>query len=1013
MAKKILKRSLALGALMAFVITGSAMAEEVLILSSKDHSENNVLLSDGAAYVLDATGEVTIKSSGENTIANNATITVGENQVLNLISTARGGDYNGILNNNVTINGNGNVTIHQKDVVGNAICSMSGVVDTVNISANKLNIIADSGNAIYAEEGDKVDLIAKEIVLSSALVDVSNSRYNTSGIYAAGRSEVSITGFDKLNISVKNNSGVKGEGGPAVFSNGGKVTISGVEAEATLSSEGRAAVAALSGSTTSITAKSLSIATENLAGGSENLAGGSEARKSSAVAAQGGSTLEINVSDKLAITNNDQNGTTAINAQGNSKIDITGTADIDIKGNVYGESSATEANSKIRIEGNDVTITSNAGQGSDADTAGVIENTSIIAQGKVVLTATGNQAGIGVRSNAGHNAENSIRAKEIEINSAKSFGVYANDFGCDTVGTVKHITLDAEKITINSEKDGIQSMNGAVININNFDELNIKSKEQGINSEYGELSITGKNIDVDAAEQGIRSLLGGNIELNTESTAIKAGSEAIKATGRSSVEINSTTTQLTGDIVLLKYDGETLEPKVKVNFGDSKSFLKGKVTTSENGRTELTFSNSASWDVTGDSNVSKLKADGDIVNLGKTPVTVDVEEANGSDLKVNTDSTDNKLQIGQNDVKKITVAAGENLAAGITDANQGEQLQALADVVYVAEGNKQKTVTVAAGDVSGAITAVTDGNGKIATVQEEANTANAAVSDMASISMMTWRQENNDMNKRLGELRDSKGQHGAWARMARGESKYGAQNVKNQYNYYQVGYDEKLSTDPHWTVGVALTRTEGNSTFRDGTGENNHTGVAVYGSYLGDNGSFIDLIAKYARMDNEYKTTAGVGDADYKTNGYSVSAEYGKRFTKDNGLWIEPQVELTYGTVGSANYMTSKDASVRQDGIDSLVGRVGFALGKNIKAGNVYARASYLYDFDGEANVTYSKGGVTRSFEQDLGGGWWEVGIGSNINLSNATHLYFDVEKTYGGDVATPWQWNLGVRYSF
>lgn len=1005
MAKKNLQRGLALGALMAFVITGSAMAAEAL--SSKDYTGSTVLLSDGANYVLDATGAVTITSSTENTIANDAKITVGDKQILNLISTANGGDYNGILNTNVIINGNGNITIHQKNVVGNAICSMSGYSDIVKITANKINVTADSGNAIYAEEGDKVDLIAKEIVLSSALVDVSNPSYNASGIYAAGGSEVSITGFDKLNISVKNNSGVEGEGGPAVFSNGGKVTISG--GEATLSSEGRAAVAALSGSKTSITAESLSIATENLAGGSE-------ARKSSAVAAQGGSTLEINVSDKLDITNNDQNGTTAINAQGNSKIDIKGTADIDINGNVYGESLATGTNSKIDIEGNNVTITSNAGQGSDADTAGVIENTSIIAQGKVVLTATGNQAGIGVRIVAGHrddghNAENSIRAKEIEINSAKSFGVYANDFGCDTVGTVKHITLDAEKITINSEKDGIQSMNGAVIDIKNFDELKIKSNEQGINSEYGDLSITGKNIDVDAAEQGIRSLLGGNIELNTESTVIKAGSEAIKATGRSSVEINSTTTQLTGDIVLSKYDG--VEPKVKVNFGDSKSFLKGKVTTSDNGRTELTFSNSASWDVTGDSNVSKLKADGGIVNLGKTPVTVDVEEANGSDLKVNTDSTDNKLQIGQNDVKKITVAAGENLAAGITDANQGEQLQALADVVDVAEGNKQKTVTVAAGDVSGAITAVTDGNGKIATVQEEANTTNAAVSDMASISLMTWRQENNDMNKRLGELRDSKGQHGAWARMARGESKYGAQGLKNQYNYYQVGYDEKLSTDPHWTVGVALTRTEGNSTFKDGSGENNHTGVAVYGSYLGEKGSFIDLIAKYSRMDNEYKTSAGVGDADYKTNGYSVSAEYGKRFTKDNGLWIEPQVELTYGTVGSANYMTSKDASVRQDGIDSLVGRVGFALGKNIKAGNVYARASYLYDFDGEANVTYSKGGVTRSFEQDLGGGWWEVGIGSNINLSNATHLYFDVEKTYGGDVATPWQWNVGVRYSF
>ena len=42
-----------------------------------------------------------------------------------------------------------------------------------------------------------------------------------------------------------------------------------------------------------------------------------------------------------------------------------------------------------------------------------------------------------------------------------------------------------------------------------------------------------------------------------------------------------------------------------------------------------------------------------------------------------------------------------------------------------------------------------------------------------------------------------------------------------------------------------------------------------------------------------------------------------------------------------------------------------------------------------------------------------EVGVGTNLNLSDATHLYFDVEKTYGGNVVTPWQWNAGVRWSF
>ena len=266
----------------------------------------------------------------------------------------------------------------------------------------------------------------------------------------------------------------------------------------------------------------------------------------------------------------------------------------------------------------------------------------------------------------------------------------------------------------------------------------------------------------------------------------------------------------------------------------------------------------------------------------------------------------------------------------------------------------------------------------------------------------------NDMNKRLGELRDSNGEHGVWVRMTRGESKY--ESIKNQYNQYQLGYDEKLSTNPSWTVGAALTYTEGDSTYSKGGAENEHKGFAVYGSKLNDDGSFIDIIAKYSRLENDFKTTLGSGD--YSANGYSFSAEYGKRFTKENGMWIEPQVELTYGLVDNADYKVG-GIGVSQDEIKSIVGRVGFALGKNVKAGNVYARASYLYDFDGETAVNYLDGSKTRTIEQDLGGGWWEVGVGTNINFSKATHVYADVEKTFGGEVDTDWQWNLGVRYNF
>ena len=413
------------------------------------------------------------------------------------------------------------------------------------------------------------------------------------------------------------------------------------------------------------------------------------------------------------------------------------------------------------------------------------------------------------------------------------------------------------------------------------------------------------------------------------------------------------------------------------------------------------------------SNTGGITLNNGAINLQGENQEVNVTNLTGNGGTVNTNSLYNKMNI--DNVGKDT-AITVNGSGEIADAIYGGDATAqdLADVVTTGTGNSEKSaasqITTDEGIIAGKITAdVKDGEVTNYTVAK--NTTNVGLSNLAAINLMTWRQENNDMNKRLGELRDSKGEHGVWARMVRGEVEY--ESIQNQYNYYQVGYDEKLSTDPNWTVGMFLTRTEGNSTFRTGSAENNHTGVGVYGSYLKDDGSFIDLVAKYARIDSDFNANGGVGSGDYNTNGYSVSAEYGKRFEQGNGFWIEPQVELTYGTVGAVDYTTSNGAKVRQEGMDSLVGRVGFSLGKDIKAGNIYARASYLYDFDGETEVTMSHSGISDVYEQDLGGGWFEVGLGANINLSDATHLYFDVEKTYGGDVATPWQWSAGIRYSF
>ena len=673
------------------------------------------------------------------------------------------------------------------------------------------------------------------------------------------------------------------------------------------------------------------------------------------------------------------------------------------------------------------------------------------AMGVVVATAS---------TSASTAVASQVRIQGAKINVAaeggqKARGLYAQDKNEIVVGSAGsdiHISAKGEDAAgIIAIEHGSVALNGqnAVIDADGSKYstgIHVQNNDMTDETNRATVNVNTENTTINAVTA--LSAMSHSI-LNVNSNLVTNGKNAILTRGNSDVNINTDgkhTTQLNGDIVF-NYDGDSsgtgIDSNVNVNLNGEGSSWTGNTKAEWNSASgkpdeaklavshmNLNVANGAQWNPTtiksqnnetnGMNNIAinNLALNNGVVNLDSNNFAGDnavkIENLEGTGGTINTNNVDNNISINS---KAADMSLTVNGTKEVTDAiaSGKASLQKLAGVVKSNDKSAADSVTSDANDIIGGYSAEVDSNGKVVanTVKTVENTTNRAISDMANISLMTWRQENNDMNKRLGELRDSKGEHGAWARMARGESKYGSQNVKNQYNYYQVGYDEKLSTDPNWTVGVALTRTEGTSTFARGTGENKHTGFAVYGSYLNDNGSFVDLIARYARMDNDYSTIgAGVGDASYKTNGYSLSAEYGKRFTKDNGFWIEPQVELTYGTVGSVDYLTSKGARVHQDSVDSLVARLGFSLGKDIKQGNVYVRASYLYDFDGETKATMSGAG-TASFEQDLGGGWWEVGVGTNLNLSDATHLYFDVEKTYGGNVATPWQWNAGVRWSF
>lgn len=603
-----------------------------------------------------------------------------------------------------------------------------------------------------------------------------------------------------------------------------------------------------------------------------------------------------------------------------------------------------------------------------------------------------------------------VSANNIDIFAGGGNAVFAQTDGSGNAG---NIVLNA-KGDINLESTGAIAVGAGSLN-----------KENTAST----VSITGKNVNITSDTMGVAAYgsYGDKVYANNNSVSINATEKLVidaktaiftddgKGEGEEAgVTVTAKNIEVTGAI--------KADKNGSITVGDSnlaKAVINGDVSAKENSNIDLGLGTNGSLTgtVTMDSNDSTI--DLDMGNASTWNVTGEsqVSTISGTAATVAVDSLDTKVNVGNNNSTGLTLSGSSNVTNSFDETDIAGGMQDLADVMNITSGNKDITVTAAEGDILGEITAQTDKDGNVVadSVKQSENVKNAGISELANVAFMAWRAENDEMHQRMGELRSSIGEAGIWARMKRGESESGDLDITNQYNTYQLGYDEKVG-DSNWYIGGAISRTEGKSSFSNGSGENQSTGFTVYGTYVGDDGQYVDLSAKYARLDNEFDVFDRAGmevNGDYRNNGYAFSAEYGKRIEAGNDFWVEPQVQLTYGHLSSANYTTSNDVKAAQDAMNSVVGRVGFAAGKDISAGNVYVKASYLYDFDGDTSVTMTKNGQSSTYDQDLGGGWFEFGIGTNINLSETSHLYFDVERAVGGDIDTPWQWNAGVRFDF
>ena len=283
------------------------------------------------------------------------------------------------------------------------------------------------------------------------------------------------------------------------------------------------------------------------------------------------------------------------------------------------------------------------------------------------------------------------------------------------------------------------------------------------------------------------------------------------------------------------------------------------------------------------------------------------------------------------------------------------------------------------------------------------------------------------LNKRLGEARYINGEEdqGMWVRIR--HDRIGKDNAfRSQNTMYELGYDEKQECDNgERRVGFAVDYMHGDTSYSNisGKGEIDRYGLWLYDTWMGDKGHYADYVAKWGHLKNDFGIyAAGVKDkitGDYSNNVFSISAEYGRKKDIGNDWYIEPQAQLQLARVTGADYVTNQNTKVSVDGINSLIGRAGFRIGKDFgeeKQSTVYLKADVMHEFLGDQDIslkdkTSDGNWSTISYENE--GTWYDIGLGFATMMSKNSYAFVDLEKSFGNDNDETYQINVGMQWSF
>ncbi|MFR7418568.1 autotransporter outer membrane beta-barrel domain-containing protein [uncultured Megasphaera sp.] len=650
-------------------------------------------------------------------------------------------------------------------------------------------------------------------------------------------------------------------------------------------------------------------------------------------------------------------------------------------------------------------------------------------------------------------------AGEAVLNGAD--GVLAEDGGMllfngplTITSTATGLTADEGRITLDgaavlTAADGAIAENGGTILFNG--PLTITSTATGLMADGSTITVGGEaalnGADGAVAQNDGTITFNGPLKIHSTDTALRvAGGGVIEATAADAAKY------IEGHIVA---DGGT----VSLELNKAGSYLTGTTTVSDGadltraayrnraadgtdestGTLDLTLQNGTVWNVTGDSSLTSLTNNG-TVNMKDSRRT-------GQQLTVNTLSGEGTLAMDldwlSNQGRKGATANSDYVT--VTDSATGTQKvvadssamnldkMTVNDRLYIASLYNSDAILTSSiqgriahkghlyDPVIGLTHETTDDMTDwyfTAVDRVESNVVPAA--DVQNRALFDLATHMDTLNKRLGEARYAAGENsGMWARWT--YRHIGRDSYDGHGNRFELGYDDPVNGDDGSLLrqGLSFSYLKSQTSFDEGNGKYKGYTGSLYRTWFGQNGHYLDVVGRIGKMNGEGMARLFDGDESKSSFGtwyQQASVEWGRKKVLNDAWYIEPQSQLQYTHINGYDFRSNDGVGQDFDSVHSLIGRLGFRLGRDIDANKAwYFKADILHEFAGNRtyNLTSIDGLERLRFDKIDHDTWYDIGAGITAEFSNDRSLWLEFERNFNGSYDNEWELNAGMTWRF